>query len=128
MGFKNECEFYWYGQTWKCMRVKELPDEKDPLGGLFDAEKKTIFINDCYDEESFLDYLHHELTEGALFLSACCYSRYFPDEKDVFVMDHTQMDLMSSAVRGAYESIKINIGLSPRPKKKIKEKDKEDKP
>lgn len=122
MMFKKECEFYWYGMTWKCLRVSKLPDEEESLGGLLDVEKKTIFINECYDEESFLDYLHHELTEGALFLGACCYSRHFPDEKDFFVMDHSQMDLMSSSVRGAYEMIKKNIGLSYQEKRKGKNK------
>jgi len=111
MNFKKECEFYWFGQKWRCLRVPEVPGDPSSLGGLLDPEKKTIYINDGYDEESFLDYLHHELTEGALLLSACCYSRTFPDEKDVFVMDHTQMDLMSSTVRGAYETVKTNMGI-----------------
>jgi len=112
MSFKKQCEFFWFGQKWKCLRLAEIKGDKESLGGLLDAEKKIIYINECYDQESFLDYLHHELTEGALFLGACCYSRYFPDKKDLFVIDHAQMDLMSSTVRGAYEAIKKNIGLT----------------
>ena len=122
MSFKKECEFSWFGQTWKCLRVSEIEGDDEPLGGLFDPEKKKIYINDSYDEESFLDYLHHELTEGAIYLSACCYTRSFPDEKDMFVMDHAQMDMMSSTVRGAYENIKKNIGLYNKEDKNSKDK------
>lgn len=106
---KKQCTFNWFGTTWRCIR--ESRGEDDIFGGELDPSEKVIRINEKYDDESFLDYLHHELMEGALFHQACCYTRFFPDRKDMFVMDHSQMDLISGSVRGAYEMIKERMGV-----------------
>ncbi|MBD3261068.1 MAG: hypothetical protein GF334_05200 [Candidatus Altiarchaeales archaeon] len=104
---KEECDFTWFGQSWKCMRVRR---DDSIFGGECDLASKQIVINYKYDDETFLDYLHHELVEGATYLTACAYTRMYPDKEDIFVMNHAQMDVMSSAVRGAYEMVKKNIG------------------
>lgn len=109
---KSECTFNWFGQNWVCKRVKEVEGLEDTLGGCIDPGNKVVYINEGYDQESFLDYLHHELTEGAIFLNACCFSRRYPDSKDLFILDHSQMDIISGAVRGAYEMVRKNIGIN----------------
>lgn len=114
---KNECTFNWFGQTWTCKRTDRVEGLTGSLGGCFEPASKIIYINQEYDEESFLDYVHHELTEGAMFLNACCFSRVYPDEKDMFILDHSQMDVISGAVRGAYEMIRENIGIGQKIKK-----------
>lgn len=108
---KSECTFNWFGQNWICKRVKNVEGLNEPLGGCIDPANKVVYINETYDQESFLDYLHHELTEGAMFLNACCFSRNYPDSKDMFILDHSQMDIISGAVRGAYEMVRRNIGI-----------------
>jgi len=113
---KKECTFNWFGTTWRCIREDRM--DEDIFGGELDPSEKTIRINGKYDDETFLDYLHHELMEGALFYQACCFTRFFPDKKDIFVMDHTQMDLISGSVRGAYEMIKERMDVHLYKKKK----------
>lgn len=112
---KKECTFNWFGTTWRCIRERRGDD--DIFGGEMDPSEKVIKIDERYNEESFLDYLHHELMEGALFHQACCYTRLFPDRKDIFVMDHSQMDLISGSVRGAYEMIKEKIVIENKAKR-----------
>ncbi len=114
----KECTFNWFGQTWTCRR-EDRPDDES-FGGEFDPASKSVNINSAYDDETFLNYIHHELMEGAIFLNACCFTRFYPDRKDMFLMDHSQMDIISGAVRGAYDMIKKNmgIGITPTPRKK----------
>lgn len=85
------------------MRLDENEDEF--FGGECLPSEKTIKINSKYDDEMFLDYLHHELLEGATFLIGCSYTRFYPDRQEYFLMDHTQLDVISSAVRGAYGEV-----------------------
>jgi len=106
----KKCSFKMIGQTWTCLRATRVKGVKD-LGGYMDTDTKTIYINSEYDGEKFLDYVHHELYEAAAFFSGCMFEKSYPDEKTLYIMDHTQMDIVSSEVRGAYESIKKNIGL-----------------
>ena len=110
------CEFQMFGQTWKCVR-KPCRREAE-----CDMEKRTIFIDDKFDEEDFLDYLHHELAEVATFYTGCSFTKEYPDDADtVFLMNHTQLDTISSAVRGAYEAIKKSmLPLSPRESKRAR--------
>jgi len=107
---KTQCSFTLFGNTWTCIR--EGRPEEIGFGGECDIGNKKIYINKDYDTETFLDYLHHELMEGSLFLNACAYQRFFPDKKELFVLEHAHMDVVSGAVRGAYEEIKHNIGIS----------------
>ena len=100
---RKQCEFSWFGQTWKCSRIER---SEDHFGGECSMGEKRININSRYDAETFLDYLHHELMEGAIFLSGVCFARVYPDREEIFVMNHSQMDLISGAVRGAYDDIK----------------------
>lgn len=117
---KEECDFTWFGQSWKCKRVKR---SDSIFGGECDLVSKLILINHKYDDETFLDYLHHELVEGAAYLTACAYTRMYPDKEDILVMNHAQMDVISGAVRGAYEMVKKNINAVngwPAAKKPVK--------
>jgi hypothetical protein len=107
---KIQCSFTLFGNTWTCTR--ENRPEEGGFGGECDIGNKKIFINKDYDPETFLDYLHHELMEGSLFLNACAYQRFFPDKKELFMLEHAQMDVVSGAVRGAYEEIKQNMGIN----------------
>lgn len=107
---KTQCSFTLFGNTWTCTR-EERPEEVG-FGGECDIGNKKIYINKYYDAETFLDYLHHELMEGSLFLNACAYQRFFPDKKELFMLEHAQMDVVSGAVRGAYEEIKHNMGIT----------------
>lgn len=106
---KTQCSFTLFGNTWTCTR-EERPEDGG-FGGECDIGNKNIYINKDYDTETFLDYLHHELMEGSLFLNACAYQRFFPDKKELFMLEHAQMDVVSGAVRGAYEEIKHNMGI-----------------
>jgi len=103
---RQHCEFFWFGQTWKCLRISR---DEDIFGGECNLAEKTIEINAKYDQETFLDYLHHELMEGATFLNGCSFSKMYPDKEDITVMNHTQMDIVSGAVRGAYEEVRRKI-------------------
>jgi len=103
---RKQAEFFWFGQTWTCNRVIS---KGDLLGGECSIYEKKVNINAKYNIETFLDYLHHELMEGAIFLSGCGYSRQYPDKEEIFMMNHTQMDLISSGVRGAYDKVKHGI-------------------
>lgn len=103
---KDRCEFQWFGQKWVCVRGV-LEDSDD--GGECDPAAKRITIDAEQDQEEFLTSLHHELTEGASFLIGCTYSRSYPDKQDMFIMSHSQMDLISSTIRGAYEYIKVQM-------------------
>ena len=107
---KTQCSFTLFGNTWTCLR-EDRPNEIG-FGGECDIANKRICVCKEYEPETFLNYLHHELMEGALFLNACVFHRFFPDKKELFVMDHAQMDVVSGAVRGAYEEIKQNIGIN----------------
>jgi hypothetical protein len=99
---ERSCEFQWFGQTWKCLRGAVSGDD----GGECDTAARTITVNESFDNEDFLNTLHHELFEGASYMTGCTYTKDFPDEQDLFVMTHTQMDIISSGIRGAYEEIK----------------------
>jgi hypothetical protein len=76
-----------------------------------DPEAKAIYINTSYDEEKFLEYLHHELYEAAAYLNGCTFEKSYPDDKTLYIMDHTQMDVISCEVRGAYEALKKSMGI-----------------
>lgn len=106
---KSKCSFFWFGQTWQCIRKNDTQDEF--FGGECIPTDKVIHINAKYEPETFLDYLHHELTEGATFIIGCSYTKFYPDKEEMFFMTHSQMDLVSSAVRGAYEEIKKKLGI-----------------
>jgi hypothetical protein len=108
---KRKCKFRLFGQIWECIRTTRVKGLKK-LGGCMDSDARTIYVNSSYDEENFLDYLHHELYEAAALLNGCVYDKSYPDEKSMYIMDHTQMDVISSEVRGAYEDIKKNLGVS----------------
>lgn len=108
---KKQCTFKLLGSTWTCIRAGKVKGVKD-LGGYMDPDLRKIYINSHYDEEQFLDYLHHELYEAAAFLNGCVYDKTYPDDKALYIMDHTQMDVVSSHVRGAYEAIKIEMNIS----------------
>jgi len=101
----KKCTFKLLGQTWYCVRTTRVKGVKE-LGGYMDAETKTVYVNTRYDDEKFLDYLHHELYEAATHLNGCMYDKTYPDDRTLYIMDHTQMDVISSEVRGAYEAIK----------------------
>jgi len=121
---KDECTFNWFGQTWKVQRQKK---GGFAFGGECDMSDKVIRINAKYEEETFLAYLHHELIEGAAYLNACSYTRFFPEKEDIILMNHSQMDVISGEVRGAYEMIRKNIdidALSSDTYEKAKEKEK----
>lgn len=98
----HSCEFQWFGQKWKCVRGPVPGDD----GGECDAVARLITIDDKFDLEDFLNTLHHELFEGASYMTGCTFTRDFPDEQDMFLMTHTQMDIISSGIRGAYEEVK----------------------
>lgn len=96
------CEFQWFGQTWKCVRGPVSDND----GGECNIAIRIITIDEELDLEDFLNTLHHELFEGASFVTGCTFSRDYPDSQDMFVMTHSQMDIISGAVRGAYEEVK----------------------
>jgi len=106
---KDKCTFTWFGQTWKVIRSKK---SSSFFGGECDMSERVISINARYNEDKFLDYLHHELMEGAIYLNACSYTKFYPDKEDIVVMNHSQMDVVSGTVRGAYEEIKKNIDVA----------------
>jgi len=108
---KKRCTFKLLGQTWTCLRTTRVKGVKE-LGGYMDSEVMTVYINAHYDEEKFLDYLHHELYEAAAHLNGCMYDKTYPDDKTLYIMDHTQMDVISSEVRGAYEAIKKSMNVN----------------
>lgn len=109
---KRKCTFRWFGQRWVCLRTTRVRGVKD-LGGYMDSETKTVYINKNYDDEKFLDYLHHELYEAATFLTGCSYDKTYPDDSTLYIMSHSQMDVISSEVRGAYEYIKKVMMVDP---------------
>lgn len=109
---RTGCSFTFFGQEYICTR-EERPGEPD-FGGEFDPNTKKMSINKKYDENTFLNTIHHELLEIAVYLSACTYTRGFPDAKDMFIMDHSQLDIVSGAVCGAYEDIKKKILIKAR--------------
>jgi len=106
---KQTCTFFWFEQTWTCSRVDGTED--DFFGGECIPSEKEIKINSKYDDETFLDYLHHELLEGATFLIGCSYTKVYPDRHELFIMDHSQMDVVSGAVRGAYAEIQRKMDV-----------------
>lgn len=110
----NSCDFQMFGQTWKCIR-------KARHGAECFVVTRTIVIDEKMDEEDFLNYLHHELMEAATYHAGCSFSKEFPDTDTVFFMNHSQMDMVSSEVRGAYEMVKkamTPLSITPRTKKK----------
>jgi len=111
---KDRCDFHWFGQKWECVRGK--PDDAHN-GGECDNAGKRIIIDLGLDQEETLTVLHHELVEGSTYLIGCVYSKTYPDDSDLYIMTHSQMDLMSSEVRGAYEDIKRKMtGDDPKEK------------
>jgi len=116
---KEQCYFQWFGQRWECTRGV-LEDTTD--GGECDVSTKHITIDIEQDAEEFLTSLHHELIEGACYLIGCSYNRPYPDSQDMYLMSHSNMDLMSSTVRGAYESIKMSMDARPGDKASPKSK------
>ena len=104
---KESCEFTFFGQSWKCARTTRSDDS---FGGECDSSKWLISINSSYDDETFLDYLHHELIEGATYVMNCDYTKCYPDRDELFVFDYKGLEVLSSAVRGAYEEIKEKMG------------------
>jgi len=95
---KDSCEFPFFGQTWECVRVKR---KDETFGGECNAALWLISINDKYADETFLDYLHHELIEGATYQLNCDYTRFYPDQEGLFVFKYSELEVLSSAVRGA---------------------------
>lgn len=110
---ERSCEFQWFGQKWKC--VRGTVDDDD--GGQCDIMAKVVTINSEVDDEEFLSILHHELFEGGTYLVGCTYTREYPDKQDLLIMTHSQMDLISGSVRGAYEEIKKLMMLPSRKRK-----------
>ena len=100
----TKCSFLLLGQQW-FVEIQERPNEPD-FGGECSLENHTIAINSRYTGDTFLNYLIHELFEAVSFTIGCNFSRSFPDPKDMYIMDHTQMDLAIQAVRSAYEMVK----------------------
>jgi hypothetical protein len=76
-----------------------------------DADQKKVYVHLDYDDEQFLSYLHHELYEAATYLNGCMFDKSYPDDKTLYIMDHTQMDVISCEVRGAYETIKKALAV-----------------
>jgi hypothetical protein len=108
----NTCDFQMFGQTWKCVR-------KARHGAECFVNTRTIALDEKMDEEDFLNYLHHELMEAATYHAGCTFTKEFPDNDTIFLMTHSQMDMVSSEVRGAYESIKTAmLPIVPSAKKK----------
>lgn len=107
---KNRCEFQWFGQKWVCVRGK-LDDSDD--GGECDNPARRIIIDIKQDEDDFLTILHHELTEGASYIVGCTHTRNYPESRDLYVMTHNEMNLVSISVRGAYEDIKAKMLEDP---------------
>jgi len=99
---EKTCEFQWLGQTWKVVRG----DISDDDGGECNMNSRVITIDEDFDQEDFLNTLHHELFEGASYMTGCTYNRDYPDSQDIFVMTHSQMDIISGFVRGAYDEVK----------------------
>jgi len=108
---QRSCEFQWFGQPWKCIRG---PVE-DTDRGLCDTTSRTITIDESLDLVDFINALHHELWEGASYLAGCTFTRPYPDNQDLFVMTHSQMDLISGTICGAYEEITSKM-IGPRRK------------
>jgi len=103
---KDSCDFPFFGQTWKCVRVRR---KDETFGGECDAAQWLISINEKYSDETFLDYLHHELIEGAAYQMNCDYTRFYPDQEGLFILTYSELEVLSSAVRGSYEDIKEKI-------------------
>ena len=101
---RTECTFTFFGQEYTCIR-ESRPSEPD-FGGDFDVPEKKLCVDKKYDEDTFLNYVHHELLEIAIYLSGCTYTKEYPEEKDMFFMDHSLMDVVSGAVCGAFLTIK----------------------
>ena len=117
---KLECTFNFFGQEHKCVREERVEDYG--FGGEFNPLEKTISINKKYDKGTFLNYIHHELMEAAIYLNACSFVRLFPDKKEITMMDHSQLDVISGAICGAYEEIKSKMITKNDDEKAIKEK------
>lgn len=112
---QKSCEFQWFGQNWKCIRTTV----EDTDRGECDLNARVISIDQNLDPEDFLNALHHELWEGASYLTGCTYNRSYPDSQDMFIMTHSQMDLISGSVCGTYDEIKERmLGTKKNPTRK----------
>lgn len=85
------------GHTFK---IRRLP-KKGPNDGEFDVGKGTVSIRTGISRELMLETLLHELTECAMALTGCEYSRVTNDSDFLFIMDHQGMENVVAAVAGA---------------------------
>ena len=104
----TEYTFRLSGEDWTL--AIHTPGEKESLGGDMNHGKHLIRINRMYKGSEFRDYLLHELFEAASMIVGCSYSRSFPEEMSMFVMTHTDMNLVATIVRAAYDDVIEVVG------------------
>lgn len=102
---KKYCEFDLLGSKWKLNRV-ELVDGDELSGGMANLGEKSISILKRYDEPMFLQTVLHELFEACSFVVGTTFTRLFPEKQDLYILDHSQMNLIMENLFGSYEEIK----------------------
>jgi hypothetical protein len=97
---KNECTFTFFGLE---HTLKRNPRKRG--GADYSAKESQIEISTKFTGDTFREYVHHELVEGALYNAGGEYGRKYPEDQTIFVFTHTELSTISSQVRMAYDEI-----------------------
>ena len=104
----NDIGFRISGEDWTIKFSADLKDDD----GVTEHSKCTITIDSSLRGNKLRDIIIHELFEAMSLMSGCTYERHYPDNVDMYVMTHTQMNTVMIAVRSAYDDVISVLGKS----------------